>query len=183
MSSRCYVGDPSEVSTCWKTMERRRNPAQVQVGTKGKEGGWKAGAIPNQKFRQPVFVDVFRRTPLPPRPARVGNPPCHFPLTSAWPPISSSYHSLTRISPLPVNIQITPQTCVGLCCQDSVNPSREKKEKGKREKISPSFKPPSQGPPTPNTKHSQDDSKLSASINCWVANLDLCSLEYNWPFF
>lgn len=39
MSSRCYVGDPSEVSTCWKTMERRRNPAQVQVGTKGKEGG------------------------------------------------------------------------------------------------------------------------------------------------
>lgn len=39
MSSCCNVGDPSEASTCWKTMEGRRNPVQVQVGTKGKEGG------------------------------------------------------------------------------------------------------------------------------------------------
>lgn len=146
----------------------KEDSVQVQVGTKGKEGGWKAGAIPNQKFRQPVFVDAFRRTLLPPRPARVGNPARHFPLTSAWPPISCSYHSLTRISPLPVNIQITPQTCVGLCCQDSVNPSRGKKEMGKRERIISLVQNPKSSPPPQNTRRMfpwHVDLKLSATFN------------------
>lgn len=43
-------------------------------------------------------------------------------LTSGWPPISSSYHSLMWVSLLQVNIQGTPQMWSGLSCQVSVNP-------------------------------------------------------------
>ena len=43
-------------------------------------------------------------------------------MTPGWPPISNSYHSLTWISLLQVNIQITPQKWSGLSCQVSVNP-------------------------------------------------------------
>lgn len=41
MSSCCYVGDPSEVSTCWKTMERRRIQSRSRLGLKGRKGGEK----------------------------------------------------------------------------------------------------------------------------------------------